>query len=58
MIFGAACAGMESPESDDSEFDEFRVIHRDVFDLFSINALIKIAYETKVTLGKIKRNWL
>ena len=45
---------MESPESDDSEFDEFKVIHRDVFDLISINALIKIAYETKVTLGKLK----
>jgi ubiquinone/menaquinone biosynthesis C-methylase UbiE len=54
-FFGAACAGMEAPEPDDPEFDEFKAIQQEVFHLFALNGQIKINYETIATLGKLKK---
>lgn len=53
-FFGAACSGMEAPESDDPEFYEFKAIQREVFDKFALNGQLKVDYETIVTLGKLK----
>lgn len=54
-FFGAACAGMEAPESDDPEFYEFKAIQREVFEMFALDSQIKIEYETIATLGKLKK---
>lgn len=53
-FLGAACAGMEAPEPDDPEFDNFMAIQRAVFEMFARDGQLKIEYQTRVTIGKIK----
>ena len=53
-FFGAACAGIEAPERNEEDFPRFEEINREVFDAFSENGQIEIAYETKVLYGQLK----
>jgi SAM-dependent methyltransferase len=54
-FFGAACAGIEAPESGDPEFAQFEEIHRQVFDTFAVNGQLQIEYQTLVTFGQPDR---
>jgi ubiquinone/menaquinone biosynthesis C-methylase UbiE len=51
-FFGAACAGIEAPEPDDSEFAPFEALNREVFDTFAVNGKIRIDYETEASFGR------
>jgi SAM-dependent methyltransferase len=51
-FFGAACAGIEAPESSDADFAQFEAINREVFDAFAVNGKIRIDYETQVSFGQ------
>jgi len=51
-FFGAACAGIEAPESHDFEFAQFEAINHQVFDAFAVNGMIQIEYETEVAFGQ------
>ena len=51
-FFGAACAGIESPEKTDLEFAQFEAINREVFDAFSANGKIQLDYETRVSFAQ------
>ena len=51
-FFGAACAGIESPEKTDPEFAQFEAINREVFDAFSANGKIQLDYETRVSFAQ------
>jgi SAM-dependent methyltransferase len=51
-FFGAACAGLESPEPGDQDFGPFEALHREVFEEFSVDGAIRIEYETQVAFGK------
>jgi len=52
LLFGAACAAMESPEPSDPEFARFEAIQREVFAAFAVDGQFENAYETRVTLGQ------
>lgn len=54
-FFGAACAGIEAPERNDSDFRRFEEINREVFDAFAVDGEIRIEYETTVIFGQPKR---
>jgi ubiquinone/menaquinone biosynthesis C-methylase UbiE len=51
-FFGAACAGIETPESADQDFVKFEEINRQVFDTFAVDGKIQIDYETRVLFGQ------
>jgi SAM-dependent methyltransferase len=51
-FWGAACAGIEAPESDDRDFVRFEALNREVFDAFMVNGKIRIDYETQVSFGQ------
>ncbi len=51
-FFGAACAGIEAPNREDEEFEQFEAINRQVFDAFAKNGKIQINYETQVSFGQ------
>lgn len=50
-FFGGACSGIEAPETGDDEFPLFEAINREVFDHFSVDDLIHLKYETRITWG-------
>jgi SAM-dependent methyltransferase len=51
-FFGAACAGIEAPESDDADFVLFETLHCEVFDAFAVDGKIQVEYETRVSFGQ------
>jgi SAM-dependent methyltransferase len=51
-FWGAACAGIEAPEPDESAFAPFEAFNREVFAAFAVNGMIQIDYETVVTFGR------
>jgi ubiquinone/menaquinone biosynthesis C-methylase UbiE len=51
-FFGAACAGIEAPNSNDPDFVQFETLNREVFDAFAVNGKIEIDYETQVSFGQ------
>ncbi|MDP6042780.1 MAG: class I SAM-dependent methyltransferase [Candidatus Latescibacteria bacterium] len=52
VFWGAARAGIESPEKDEATFVQFEEINREVFDTFSDEGKMHIAYETTVSFGQ------
>jgi SAM-dependent methyltransferase len=51
-FFGAACAGIEAPRRGEPAFAAFDAINREVFDTFAAGGVLRVAYETTVTLGQ------
>lgn len=51
-FWGSAQSGIEAPEPGDPEFAPFETINREVFDAFSNDGVIRIAYETSVVFGQ------
>lgn len=54
-FWGAACSGIEAPNSHDEDFARFEAINKEVFNNFAVNDSIKIDYEIKVSVGQPKR---
>ncbi len=52
VFFGAACAGIEAPERGEAAFDRFEAINREVFEAFAVEGVLRVEYETRVTLGR------
>ena len=53
-FFGASCAGISAPPGDDRDFGRFEEINREVFEAFQEAGMIRINYETTLTVGKLK----
>ncbi|MCP4358317.1 MAG: class I SAM-dependent methyltransferase [Chloroflexi bacterium] len=53
-FFGAACAGIESPERNDEEFEQFERINREVFEEFSRDGNITLHYATRISFGQLE----
>jgi hypothetical protein len=51
-FLGAACAGIEAPERDNTDFRHFDDLNREVFDAFAVRGRIQIDYETRVSFGQ------
>jgi len=51
-FFGAACAGLEAPERGEAAFARFESLNREVFDAFAVGGVLRVEYETRVTLGR------
>ena len=51
-FWGAARAGIESPEKNETGFAQFKDINREVFDTFAVNQKLHLEYETHVSWSK------
>jgi SAM-dependent methyltransferase len=51
-FFGAACAAIEAPTRGEAAFAAFEALNREVFDAFAVDGVLRVEYETRVTLGQ------
>jgi len=54
-FFGAACAGIESPERSDVEFSQFEQVNRELFEEFAENGRITLRFATSIVFGQSAR---
>ena len=51
-FWGAARAGIESPEKYENSFAQFKAINREVFDAFAENQKLRLEYETRISWSR------
>ena len=53
-FFGAAQAGIESPEQTDAEFGQFEKVNRELFEEYAVDGRLVLHYKTHVAFGRLQ----